>query len=61
MAITNFNTQTSNTPEGGSGGTFKTILIIGSVIGIGYLIYTQLYKPRFVDKPQDNVQDNVQG
>lgn len=61
MAITNFNTQTSNTPEGGSGGTLKTILIFASFVGIGYLIYTQWYKPRFVDKPQDNVQDNVQG
>jgi len=57
MAITTLNTQVPNTPEGGSGGTLKTILIIATIVGIGYLGYKHWYKPRFVDKPQDNVQD----
>lgn len=56
MAITNFNTQTSNTPEGGSGGTFKTILIVASILGIGYLAYKHWYKPRFVDKAEEGQQ-----
>jgi hypothetical protein len=60
MAITNLNTVVPNA-EGGKGGTLKTVLIIATVIGVGYLAYKHWYKPRFVDKVQDNVQNNVQG
>jgi hypothetical protein len=58
MAITNLKTVSPS--QGGSGGTLKTVLIIGSIIGIGYLAYKHWYKPRFLDKVQDNAQNNVQ-
>jgi hypothetical protein len=58
MAITNLNTVSPS--QSGSGGTLKTVLIIGSIIGIGYLAYKRWYKPSFVDKVQSNAQNNVQ-
>lgn len=56
MAITTLNTQTPNTPEGGNGGTLKTILILATVVGAAYLGYKYWYKPRFVDKAEEGQQ-----
>lgn len=60
MAITNLKTVSPSQGGSASGGTLKTVLIIGTIIGIGYLAYKRWYKPSFVDKGQDNAQNNVQ-